>query len=182
MALIAVTPLLFVVGYTIDLGWAQTRDLVFRDRVGELLWNTMRLTLGCMAVCGVVGTTAAWLVERTAVPGRRLWSVLLVAPLAIPAFVNSYAWISLTRALDGYWGALFVVSLSYFPLVYLPVAAALRGLDPALEESARSLGLTPARIFARVVLPQLRIALGGGLLLVGVHMLAEFGALQLFCL
>lgn len=176
---IALVPLFFVVGYTIDLGWAQTAELVFRDRVGELLWNTMRLTLGSMAVCAVVGTGAAWLVERTTIPFPRVWTTMLVAPLAIPAFVNGYAWISVTRTLDGYWGALLVVSLSYFPLVYLPVTAALRGLDPALEETARSLGLTPAATFARVVLPQLRIALYGGVLLVGVHLLAEFGALQL---
>ena len=73
-------------------------------------------------------------------PGRRIWHVLLVAPLAVPAFVNSYAWISLLPGLDTYAGALLVVSLSYFPFVYLPVAAAFRGLDPALEETARGPG------------------------------------------
>ncbi len=179
VALLALVPLFFVIGYTVDLGWAQTGELVFRARVGELLWNTTRLTLASMAICAVLGTGAAWLIERTDLPGRRVWTVLLVAPLAIPAFVTGYAWISVTRALDGYWGALLVVTLSYFPLVYLPVTASLRGLDPALEETARSLGLTPAAIFFRVVLPQLRVALYGGLLLVGVHLLAEFGALQL---
>lgn len=179
VALFALIPLFFVVGYTIDLGWAQTSELVFRARVGELLWNTLRLTLGCMALSAVLGTGAAWLVERTTIPLRKLWTVLLVAPLAVPAFVNGYAWISVTRTVDGYWGALLVTTLSYFPLVYLPVVAALRGLDPALEETARSLGLSSRAVFGRVLLPQLRIALYGGVLLVGVHMLAEFGALQL---
>ncbi|MCQ7029770.1 iron ABC transporter permease, partial [Escherichia coli] len=86
--------------------------------------------------CGVLGVGAAWLVERSSVPARRIWHVLLVAPLAVPAFVNSYAWISLLPDLDTYAGALLVVTLSYFPFVYLPVAAAFRGLDPALEETA----------------------------------------------
>ena len=72
-----------------------------------------------------------------------------------------------------------VITLSYYPLVYLPVVASLRGLDPALEESAWSLGHSRWRSFRSVVLPQLRPALLGGTLLVGLHLLAEFGALQL---
>jgi iron(III) transport system permease protein len=72
-----------------------------------------------------------------------------------------------------------IVTLSYFPLVYLPVAAALRGLDPALEETANALGHGRWRTFLRVVFPQLRPAMLGGALLVGLHLLAEFGALQM---
>ena len=55
----------------------------------------------------------------------------------------------------------------------------LRRLDPALEETAHSLGTGRTRTFLRVVLPQLRPALLGGALLVGLHLLAEFGALQM---
>ena len=152
---------------------------MFRPRVAELLWNTTRLAVGTVVVCGVLGVGAAWLVERSSVPFRRVWHVLLVAPLAVPAFVNSYAWISLLPGFDTYWGALLVVSLSYFPFVYLPVAAAFRGLDPALEETARGLGLSSWAVFLRVHLPQLRVALLGGSLLVALHLLAEFGALQM---
>ena len=73
---------------------------------------------------------------------------------------------------------MLITSLSYFPLVHLQVAAVLRGMDPAFEDTARALGLGPWHTFARVVLPQLRPALYGGVLLVGLHLLAEFGALQ----
>jgi len=55
----------------------------------------------------------------------------------------------------------------------------LRGMDPALEESARSLGMSPWRTFARVTLPQCRLALLGGGLLVAVHLLSEFGAFSM---
>jgi iron(III) transport system permease protein len=71
------------------------------------------------------------------------------------------------------------VTLSYYPFVYLPVVTALRGLDPALEESARALGSGAWATVARVVLPQLAPALLGGMLLVALHLLAEFGALQM---
>ena len=120
---------------------------------------------------------AAWLVERTDLPGRRVWHVLLVAPLAVPAFVNSYGWVSMTPAVQGYGGALLVVTLSYFPLVYLPVAAVLRGLDPALEETALASGwargdLPPGDAAAAAARPARRR------LLVALHLLAEFGALR----
>ncbi len=132
-----------------------------------------------MALTAVLGVALAFLVERTDVPAKPLWHGLLVAPLAVPAFVNSYAWVSLDRSIVGYGGALLVITLSYYPLVYLPVVAALRGLDPALEEAAWSLGQSRWHSFRTVVLPQLRPALFGGVLLVGLHLLAEFGALQL---
>ena len=71
------------------------------------------------------------------------------------------------------------MSCSYFPLIYLPVAAALRVMDPTLEETARGLGLGHWRCFLRVVLPQLRPALLGGILLVALNTLTEFGAFAL---
>ena len=179
VAALALLPLGYIVRYSADLGWSGIRELVFRERVAELLWNTLRLVGGTVAVCAVLGVGAAWLVERSAVPGRRVWHVLLVAPLAVPAFVNGYAWISLLPGLDTYGGALLVVSLSYFPFVYLPAVAAFRGLDPALEETARGLGLSTWAVFRRVQLPQLRVAVLGGSLLIALHVLAEFGALAM---
>jgi len=179
VAVLALLPLGYIAWYTVDIGWAGVRELVLRPRVGELLWNTARLVVGTVLCCAVLGLGAAWLGERSSVPGRRIWHVLLVAPLAVPAFVNSYAWISLLPGLDTYAGALLVVTLSYFPFVYLPLVAAFRGLDPALEETARSLGLSGWAVFRRVQLPQLRVALLGGSLLVALHLLAEFGALQM---
>ena len=134
--------------------------------------------LSCTATA-VVGTAAAFLVERVRVIGSRFWAPLLVAPLAIPAFVTSYGWVSLFPAIDGLFGASLIMTLAYFPFVFLPVAAALRGLDPAWEEQARTLGLRPAAVFVRVVLPQLRPAILGGTLLVGLHCLSEFGAFSM---
>jgi iron(III) transport system permease protein len=179
VTLVAAIPLIFVVAYTVSIGWGQAWHLIVRPRVGELLLNTTELTAGCMVLSAVIGTGAAWLVERTNLPGRKVWHVLLAAPLAVPAFVISFGWVSIIGTGGGVGGALLVVTLAYYPLVYLPVAAALRGLDPALEETARSLGLGPWRTLARVVIPQLRPAVLGGSLLVGLHLLAEFGALQM---
>lgn len=147
--------------------------------MGELLRNTVGLLVGVVAMSTFLGVTCAWLVERSDLPGRTWWHVLFVAPLAIPAFVNSYGWVSLTHSVQGYAGAVLVVSLSYTPLVYLPTVAAMRTLDPGLEEVAHSLGLNRWTTFVRVVLRGIRPGVLGGALLVGLHVLAEFGALQM---
>jgi iron(III) transport system permease protein len=154
-------------------------ELLFRPLVGELLLNTVGLVLAATATAAVLGTAVAWFVERTLLPGRQVWAVLAAVPLAIPAFISSYAWVSLSPALQDFAGAWLVVTCSYYPLVYLPVAAALRGLDPALEETGRSLGQGPWGCFFRVVLPQLRPALLGGMLIVALDVLVEFGAFAL---
>jgi iron(III) transport system permease protein len=176
---LALVPLAFVLGYAISVGAGELWRLIARPRTAELLSNTARLTAATVIACMVLGTALAWVVERTALPGRRVFHVLLAAPLAVPAFVNSFGWVSVLPGVEGYDGALLIVTLSYYPLVYLPVAAAIRGLDPALEETAYALGRGRAGTFMRVVLPQLRPALLGGALLVGLHLLAEFGALQM---
>ena len=179
VALLTLTPVIFVAAYTVSVGPDTARRLLFRPRVAELLGNSAALILTATPLCALIGTGAAWLVERSRVPWPGAWRALLAAPLAVPAFVNAYAWIGLLPRVEGFDAAVLIVTLSYFPLTFVPVAAALRGLDPELEETARSLGLGPWRTFGRVVLPQLRPALLGGMLLVALHLLAEFGALQM---
>jgi len=169
-------PLGYVVWGAISVGWSRAYELVVRPRVGELLVNTVSLVVVTVPLCVAIGVAVAWLVERTDLPGRTLWRPLFVAPLAIPAFVNSYAWVGVIPSLHGLWAGVLISTLSYFPFMYLPVAATLRRLDPAVEESARALGSDSAGVFFRVVLPQLRLAILGGGLLIGVHLLAEFGA------
>jgi len=144
--------------------------------VAELLLNTLLLMAATIPLCLLLGVAGAWLVERTTLRGRRTWAVLLAAPLAIPAFVNSYGWVSAVPSMGGLGSGVLIATLSYFPLVYIPAAASLSRLDPAIEQSAAALGLGAWRTFFRVVLPQLRIAMTGGALLVGLHLLAEYGA------
>lgn len=176
---VMLVPVGFVVGIAAQTGWDVLAPLLLRPKVGELLANTVLLVVLGVPLCVVVGVGSAWLVERSDLPGRRVWTVLLAAPLAVPAFVSSYAWVSVVPSIGGLGGGLLISTLAYSPLVYLPALAALRGLDPALEDAARSLGLTPFAVFARVVLPQLRLAIWGGGLVVALHLLAEYGAFAL---
>ncbi len=169
-------PLGYVVWGTVSVGWTRAYELVVRPRVGELLINTVALVFITVPLCVLIGVGLAWLTERTDLPGRGFWRPLFVAPLAVPAFVNSYAWVGVIPSIHGLSAGVLITTLSYFPFMYLPVAATLRRLDPAVEESARTLGSNSVGVFFRVVLPQLRLAVLGGGLLVGVHLLSEFGA------
>jgi len=172
-------PLAYTAFQAFGVGLAPAAHLLFRPLVGELLVHTLAIVVATTLCSAVIGTLAAWFIERTDLPGRHVWSVLAVVPLAIPAFITSYAWVSLAPMFQGFGGALLVVTSAYYPLIYLPVAAALRGMDPALEETARTLGCGPWDRFFRVALPQLRPALFGGMLLVALDVLAEFGAFGL---
>jgi len=172
-------PVGYVLFSTAELGIGEAYDFLVRPRIGELLWNTTRLLVGGVLLSTTLGVAAAWVVERTDLPGRGWWHGLMCAPLAVPAFVNGYGWVSTTHAVQSYAGAVLVVSLSYYPLVYLPTVAALRRLDPGLEEVGASLGHGAGARFVRIVLPAISPAVLGGALLVGLHLLAEYGALQL---
>ncbi len=88
-------PLAFLLIEAASSGLAQDAHLIFRPLTATLLWNTIRLTVVVTALCAVIGTAAAWCVERTDLPGRRVWAVLVVVPLAIPDFVVSFGWASL---------------------------------------------------------------------------------------
>lgn len=179
IALIALLPLGFVVVRTASTGLVQAQTLLLRPRVGDLLANTVQLTVTATVLAALIGLALAWCTERTTLPGRHVWSVLAALPITVPAFVSSYCWVSLTTAVQGFAGAVLIVTLAYYPLVYLPVAALLRGMDPALEEVARAQGCGPWRTFLRVTLPQARPALLGGSLLVALNVLSEFGAFSL---
>ena len=176
---LAALPLAYVGAQAATVGWSGTAALLFRPFVANLLLNTLTLAVSVTTGALLVGTAAAWLVERSDLAGRAVWRVLVPLPLAVPALVSAFAWLSLTPRVEGMPGAVLVQILAEYPLVYLPVAAALRGMDPALEDVARSVGHGPWRIFGRTVLPQLVPALSGGLLLVTLHMLVEFGPLAL---
>jgi iron(III) transport system permease protein len=172
---LALIPAGFVVWVLVQSGWDTAAAMIFRPRVGELLINTALLQALAVPLSVLLALALAWLTERSDLPLRGLWRWLAVAPLAVPAFVQAYAWDSSFPLLRGLWPAVAISVLSYFPLVYLPIIAQLRRLDPAAEDVAATLGNPPAKVFIEVVLPQLRLAICGGGLLIALHLLAEYG-------
>jgi iron(III) transport system permease protein len=179
VAALLALPLIFLFVEAAGAGIAPVSQLMFRHLTAELLWNTIRLTIVVTALCAIIGTGAAWCVERTSLPGRRVWEILVVVPLAIPDFVVSFGWASLWTWVQGFRGAVVVMTLAVYPLVYLPAAASFRTADPGQEEVARSLGAGRVKTFVTITLAQARGAILGGCLLVAMVMLAEYGAFEI---
>jgi iron(III) transport system permease protein len=179
LVLLSLLPLFYVFTKAWQAGWTEALHLLWRPYVFGLLRNTLMLMTGVTLACGIIGLSLAWLLERSNLPGRRVWGVILCLPFAVPAFVSSFTWVSLSAQFEGLGGAILVMTLSKYPLIFLPVAATLRNLDPSLEESARTLGHNRWGVFFRVTLPLLWPSLLAGSLLIALHMLVEFGALSI---
>ncbi len=195
-ALLTVALLLLPLAYLVVRAGGGGRGwrILTRDNTLELIWSTGLLVLGVTSASVAIGVSVAWLTTRTDLPGRRVWAVGAALPLVIPSYVAAFCLLGafgprglLQQLLGieqlpeiyGYWGALAALTLSTYPYVLLLVSAALRGLDPALEEAGRALGQTPVTVFRRVTLPALRPAIGAGALLVALYTLSDFGVVSL---
>src|SRR5262249_32752697 len=110
VAILAVLPIAIIVIQAFQGGTSAIRDPVSASSSRTLLRNSVVGSLVATPICGVLGVGAAWFVERTRLPGRRLWALLLVAPLTVPLFVTSYAWATLGVALQGFVGAAGIIA------------------------------------------------------------------------
>lgn len=178
-ALIAVAPLAYLAVRLAEAGPARVAETLVRPRTLETLGTSLALVAIVVGACVLIGVPVAWLIARSAIPGARAWGVLVVLPLAIPSYVSAYAWIAEFPWIGGLGGAALVLTLCSLPYVVLPTAAALRSVDPAMEELARSLGRGPVRAFLVAAFPQAWPATAAGALLVGLYVLSDFGAVAL---
>jgi iron(III) transport system permease protein len=186
-------PLVYLIVRTVQEGGDALAVVRSDTAIGPLI-RTLLLAGSTSAACAVLGTALAWLVMRTDLPLRRLFRVLIALPLVIPSFVGAFVVIAAFArgglldellGLDalprvrGFWWAFVTLTILSYPYVYLPVAARLAALPPSLEETARSLGRSPAQVFRSVVLPQTTGAIAAGALLVFLYVISDFGAVSL---
>jgi iron(III) transport system permease protein len=176
---IVVLPLVYLVIRATERGWEPISRTLVRRLTLDLAVRSITLAVAVTAASLVIGIAGAWVVTRTDVPGVRVWRVLLSLPLAVPSYVAAWAWVGLRPQIAGPVGAFVVLTSVSYPFVYLPVAAALRRCDPALEDAARMLGRGSWSVFVGVTLRQARTAAIGGALLVGLYALSDFGAVSI---
>lgn len=173
------------------------------------LWDTslpgmLATTVGLLAAVAAgtlaLGASLAWLVTAYRFPGQRAFTWLLMLPLAMPAYVLGFVFLSVLdfpgpvqtglRQVVGpdVWfpevrsigGAAIVLSLSLYPYVYLLARSAIVEQAAGALEAARTLGLGPLRAVRRVVLPLARPSLAAGLTLVMMETLTDFATVQYF--
>lgn len=169
-------PLGYLVIRATDRGGDAFMDILWRRRTLDLALRSLELSALVTAATLILGVGLAWLVTRTDLPFRRVVQVAVGLPLALPSYVAAWSWIGYRPDLAGRTGSIVVLTTITYPYVYLPVMAALRRCDPALDDAARSLGHGPWASFWRVTVPQIRLAATGGGLLVGLYVLSDFGA------
>lgn len=197
IAALMLLPLAYLVLRSIEGGLSGAAEVLVEADTLATLGRSVLLAAIVTVASAAVAIPLAWLTTRTDLPGRRLWVVLTALPLVIPSYVGGFVLVSvlgprgvLQGALEpfgierlpsiyGLTGAALALILFSYPYVFLTVRSAFRGMDPELEEAAKSLGSGGLKTFLRVTLPQLRPAIMAGSLLVALYTLSDFGAVSL---
>ena len=168
------------------------------------LGNTALLMAGVGGITAIVGTATAWLIAVYRFPGSRVLDIVLLFPLAIPAYVGAYAVVDFLdysgvvqtalRAATGWrsaadyhfpairttWGAILVLSAALYPYVYLLARSAFREQSGGTFEVARALGAGPFALFWRAGLPLARPSIAAGVALVLMEVVGDFGTVDHF--
>jgi iron(III) transport system permease protein len=173
---------------------------LWRTYLLELVWNTLALIVGVGLGVLLLGTGLAWLVTMYRFPGRRLFEWLLVLPMAMPAYVMGFVFLSVFdyagpvqntwRWLFGpntwfpdiasYGGVVLVMTLVLYPYVYLLMRTAFYEQSVRTIEVARALGLSEFGVFWKVTLPLARPSIAAGLALALMEALADFGTVGIY--
>ncbi|MFC0581803.1 ABC transporter permease [Micrococcoides hystricis] len=177
VALVAV-PTLFLLVEVFTAPDGKAFEALTRPRTFTLTWHTLALVAGTTVGTLLLGIPTAYVLTRTNLKGKRFWTVATTLPLAIPSYVAGLTWVTVLP-LRGYWGSLFVLVLATTPYVTLPVAAALKRADAAVETVARTLGVSSFRAFLTMTIPQIAPAAGAGALLVALYTISEFGVVAI---
>lgn len=200
IALLTLVPLAAVLGLALA-PQAEIWQHLWQYVLPRVLANTtLLLALVGMAVLAV-GVPLAWLTALCEFPGRRFFAWALVLPLAIPAYVLAFVQMGLfeyagpvqatLRELFGssrwfpdirgsLWGLVLVLTMAFYPYVYLLARSAFLTQGRRCMEAAQALGLSPTAGFFKVALPLARPWIGAGLALVLMEVLADFGAIAVF--
>jgi molybdate transport system permease protein len=162
----------------------------------EGAWIALTLTLKvagwATAINLVLGVAAGWLIAHARLPGRDFVDALLTLPMVMPPTVLGYYLLVLigsqgpiggwllqhfgVRLIFTWQAAVIAASIVAFPLVFKAARAAFEGVEPQLEDAARTLGIGEWAVFFRVSLPLAWRGILAGLLLAFARATGEFGA------
>jgi len=162
------------------------------------LLTTFQLGLGVACGTLLIGISTAWIITRFSIPFKRTFEILFLLPLAIPGYIYAFVYqgifehsgpvqqflrtqlnIDLDLSLRHLFGACLVLSLAYYPYVYILARGAFLNQSQNLLDASRILGCGPWGFFFRVALPAAAPAIFAGLSLVLMETFADFGAVSI---
>lgn len=166
----------------------------------EVVANTVKLVVGVALIGGTLGTGLAWLTAMCEFPGRRFFDWALLLPLAIPAYVLAFvavgfldyagplqSWLRDVFGTSNWFprirstgGAILVLSLAFYPYVYLLTRSAFLTQGKRALEAAQTLGYGWRAAAWRVAIPMARPWIVAGIALIVMETLADFGAVSVF--
>ena len=170
----------------------------YLDLVNELgvIRNTAAVAGLATVMAVFFGFVLAWILSRTDVPGRRLLERLMELPYYVTPLVGALAWSVLAGPKNGFlnqlwrllggqgdvvnvqsaYGIAWVMALFEGTVAFMMISAAMKSMDPALEESSRVLGGSKLRTMVRITLPLVTPAVLGATIFVFAEMLGSFAA------
>jgi iron(III) transport system permease protein len=176
--------------------WSHLKTYV----LPKLILNTFKLVIG--VVCGtlLLGIPLAYINAFYQYPGRRFFSFMALMPMSIPAYIMAFVyialfdvtgiwslqirqWLGMTDFLPGIrniFGISFVLSLCFYPYVYLLAKNAFESQGMRSLEVSSVMGITKTKTFFKVLIPLSRPWIFSGLLLVLMETMADFGAVSIF--
>ena len=169
-------------------------SILLKPQTLKSCFNSFLLSLFTVAGSGVIGTYLAYTFHYKKIWLKRLLSVVVLLPIAIPPIVGTMSYLFLLEdngiimkilGLPHFdfsgWKAIVIIHLySFFPLFYLFVGNALKSLDSSIIEASFLSGATKWQTFYRIVLPQLKVSLLGASMLVFMASMASFSAPFIF--
>ena len=203
--LVVFTAPILIVVLSLFGGFSENWFHIFDYLIFDYVKSSLVLVLGVASIVLAVGTVTAWIVTTYNFPGKRLFEWALILPLAIPPYILAYTFTglfdpfgdanNLARSLLGMdsnfvlfpnvrniYGAIIVFGFTLYPYVYLVSRSAFINLSRSMQESARLLGLSQFQVFYKLSLPLIRPAVIGGLMLVVMETLSDFGAVDHFAI
>jgi iron(III) transport system permease protein len=197
-------PLLIVLS-TLFGGYSENWFHLYEFVLTDYIISSGILVIGVSVLVLVLGTVTAWTVTTYNFKGKKVFEWALILPLAIPPYILAYTFTglfdpfgdanNLFRSLFNFedsvvlfpnvrniYGAIVVFAFTLYPYVYLVSRSAFINQSKSMKEAARLLGLNQFQIFYRLALPLIRPAAIGGLMLVIMETLSDFGAVDHFAI
>ena len=173
--------------------------------LGDYISSTVILIFGVSILVFFIGTITAWIVTNYDFYGKSFFEWSLILPLSIPPYILAYTFtglfdpfgdannlmrnifnlssdVSVFPNVRNIYGAILVFSFTLYPYVYLVSRSAFLNQSKSMKESARLLGLSEIGVFFKLGLPIIRPAVIGGLMLVIMETLSDFGAVDHFAI